>query len=106
MKKLLSLLFALSIAVLHAQDNKGTDFWIGFTPNINTSSNTIQVYITSDVNTNATVSAPGIAFNQNVAITAGVISTVTIPTSIIPTAFIRISVFFRLTSGQGIISGR
>ena len=62
--------------------NKGTDFWLGYGSHIaHNSANpeTMVVYITSDVNTTATVEVSALAFSQVVAIKANVVSTVTIP---------------------------
>ncbi|MEI6947625.1 PKD domain-containing protein [Paraflavisolibacter sp. H34] len=69
-----------------AQDfsNKGKDFWIGygnhvrmFTPN--QAAESMQLYITSDVNTSGRVEIASINFSQSFTITANQITTIDIP---------------------------
>lgn len=59
--------------------NKGTDFWLGYGTHISTGN--MVLYLTSDVNTTATVTVAGVGFTQTVAVTANTITTVPIPTS-------------------------
>lgn len=66
--------------------NKGKDFWIGYGNHVRMfnagGAEKMQIYITSDVNTTATVSIPSIGFNQtNIAINANQITTIDIPRS-------------------------
>ena len=59
--------------------NKGTDFWLGYGNHVSTGN--MVLYLTSDVNTTATVTIPNLNFNQTVAITANVVQFVDIPTT-------------------------
>jgi gliding motility-associated-like protein len=82
--------FLLLFLVLHvmtdsrAQDftNKGKDFWVGYGNHVRMftggAAETMQLYITSDVNTSGQVSIPGI-FQSNFTVTANQITTVNIP---------------------------
>ena len=75
-------LFSFEKTFSQGTSNKGTDFWLGYGTHINHNGNapeTMVVYITSDVNTTATVEVSALAFSQVVPITANVVSTVTIP---------------------------
>ena len=77
-------LLMLSFGKSYAQgtSNKGTDFWLGYGTHVNhngTAPETMVVYITSDVNTTATVEVLALNFTQTVPIVANVVSTVTIP---------------------------
>ncbi len=87
-KLLLSCYFTLAALMLYSQDfsNKGREFWLGYGNHQQMYAGNTQgmaVYITSDVNTTATVDIPGIGFSTSVAVTAFQISTVTIPNSAI-----------------------
>ncbi len=78
------LLSLISIERANAQgtSNKGTDFWLGYGTHIAHGGNNPEpmvVYITSDVNTTATVAVAALAFSQTISVTANVVSTVTIP---------------------------
>lgn len=93
--KHISFLIAFTLALLSfhfpvtAQQlsNMGKDFWIGYGHHVRmvnqpaNSSNTekMQLYITSDVTTNAKVAIPGIGFEQSVAVVPNQISTIDIP---------------------------
>ncbi len=59
--------------------NKGTDFWLGYGNHVTTGS--MVLYLTSDVNTKATVTIPNLGFSQTVDITANVVQFVDIPTT-------------------------
>ncbi len=59
--------------------NKGTDFWLGYGNHISTGN--MVLYLTSDVNTTATVTIPNLGFSQTVSITANVVQFVDIPTT-------------------------
>jgi hypothetical protein len=79
------ILFSLATSALtgtHAlaadPDSKGTDFWIGFPTNY-LSPPTLSLFITGDTNTLGTVDIPGIAFSTPFAVTAGIVTTVSIP---------------------------
>ncbi|HTL09312.1 MAG TPA: IgGFc-binding protein, partial [Chitinophagaceae bacterium] len=74
--------------LLQGQDfsNKGKEFWLGYGNHqemYNTNRQGMTVYITSDVNTSATVSIAGINFNSTVQVTAFQITAVDIPNSAI-----------------------
>jgi gliding motility-associated-like protein len=89
MRKLLLLICLLGMtAFINAQDftNKGKDFWIGYGNHVRMftggQQETMQLYITSDVNTTGQISIQGIAgFPQNFTVTANQITTVNIPRS-------------------------
>jgi gliding motility-associated-like protein len=75
-------------ACLYAQDftNRGTDFWVGYGNHVRMFSagvpETMELYITSDVNTSGTISIQGVpGFPQNFNVTANQITTVNIPRS-------------------------
>lgn len=72
-------LFIALQAFSQGTSNKGTDFWLGYGTHISTGN--MVLYLTSDVNTSATVTVAGISFSQTVTITANAITTVSIPTS-------------------------
>lgn len=78
-----SLLFSFLLIALQSfsqgTSNKGTDFWLGYGTHISTGN--MVLYLTSDVNTSATVTVGGIGFSQTVSIIANAITTVSIPTS-------------------------
>ncbi|MFD2732264.1 PKD domain-containing protein [Pedobacter alpinus] len=59
--------------------NKGTEFWLGYGKHVSVGQ--MVLYITSDVNTTATVTIPGLGFTQTVTITANQVQFVDIPTS-------------------------
>lgn len=64
--------------------NKGTDFWLGYGKHIAHGSRnpeTMALYITSDVSTNAVVEIASINFSKTVQITANQVTEVTIPSS-------------------------
>lgn len=70
---------ALSSAgsALAALDSKGTEFWLMFNQNYQTSS--LNLFITGDVATTGTVSIPGLSFSQSFSVTPGMVTTVDIP---------------------------
>lgn len=85
MKKIIFSLFSLILwtVVGFAQiskDSRGTDFWLMFNSNENTS--TPLLYISSDVNTSGVVSVPGISFTQPFTVVANTITVITLPTSL------------------------
>jgi pimeloyl-ACP methyl ester carboxylesterase len=61
-----------------AQDSQGRDFWITFLKNYTTTP-TLQLFITSDFNTQGTVEIPGISWSQSYAVEANRTTTVNIP---------------------------
>jgi len=78
------MLLLSAVVLLRAQDfsNKGKEFWLGYGNHqemYNTNKQGMTVYITSDVNTNATVEIAGINFKRTVAVTAFQITQVDIP---------------------------
>ena len=80
MKKILIACLALLFGFhTYAQDSQGDDFWVMFPGNLGTA--TLPLYITSGVNTSGTVSIPGLSFTTNFNVTAGVITTVNLPTT-------------------------
>ncbi|MEO6314113.1 MAG: PKD domain-containing protein [Chitinophagaceae bacterium] len=85
---LLSMLLLLLCLLTHAQDfsNKGKEFWLGYGNHqemYNSNKQGMTVYITSDVNTSATVEIAGVGFSRTVGITAFQITTVEIPNTAI-----------------------
>jgi len=71
--------FGLTGNARAAQDSKGTDFWLVFMHNYSGTPN-LQLFITSDVDTNGTVEIPGLAWSQGFTVTANTTTTVNIPT--------------------------
>jgi hypothetical protein len=72
-----SLFFLCSMTASAQLSTKGTDFWLGFSENIN--SPTLTVFITSDVATTGTVSIPMGTFSQNFTLSANSSTSVVIP---------------------------
>ncbi|WP_442796099.1 PKD domain-containing protein [Pelobium manganitolerans] len=72
-------LFASKHANGQGASNKGTDFWLGYGKHIETGQ--MVVYITSDVNTSATVSISNLGFSQTVQVPANGLVAVDIPTA-------------------------
>jgi RHS repeat-associated protein len=64
------------------RSSKGSEFWLMFQEALGS---TPSVFITSEVNSTGTVSAPGVNFSQNFSIAAGQITSVTLPASILAT---------------------
>ncbi|CAH1904467.1 IgGFc_binding domain-containing protein [Candidatus Nitrotoga sp. HW29] len=60
-------------------DSKGTDFWLMFNSNYETSE--LTLFITGDTATSGTVSIPGLAFTSLFTVTPGTITSVIIPSS-------------------------
>lgn len=86
MRKYLLLLTLMGTVLLSkAQDftNKGKDFWIGYGNHVRMLSGgvaeTMQIYITSDVNTTGRVEIPSIAFTQTFSVTANQVISINIP---------------------------
>src|SRR6478672_9217583 len=77
--------FLFSFTEVFAQSsNKGTNFWLGYGNHVAHGSNnpeTMVLYITSDVNTSATVSVASLSFTTTVAITANNVTEVAIPSN-------------------------
>ncbi|HQY51459.1 MAG TPA: T9SS type A sorting domain-containing protein [Ignavibacteria bacterium] len=63
-----------------ALDSKGTDFWLMFNGNV--SAPTITLFITSNINTSGNVSIPGLAFSVPFNVTANVVTSVVLPSSV------------------------
>ncbi|MFC1818955.1 alpha/beta fold hydrolase [Thermodesulfobacteriota bacterium] len=63
-----------------AQDSKGRDFWVTFMENYTGGPN-LQLFITSEFNTQGMVEIPGLAWSQNFSITANQTTTINIPSS-------------------------
>lgn len=80
-KKLLTFCFGLfTVVSAYSQySTAGTDFWFGFLENFSGSQIDGQLYITSPVNTNCTVTLANGSYTQSFAITANVLLNVTIP---------------------------
>ena len=94
-----SILFPAKQIIAQDFSNKGKDFWIGYGNHVRMFNNTplpgtgcvtqaggaqvcpetMEIYVTSDVNTTGFVEIPSIGFNQNFTITANTITTVVIP---------------------------
>ncbi|TKB99006.1 PKD domain-containing protein [Pedobacter cryophilus] len=72
-------LFSVEKTFAQGTSNKGTDFWVGYGTHIATGN--MVLYLTSDVNTTATVSINALGSTQIVNITANIVSTVTIPST-------------------------
>ena len=68
------------------QDSKGTDFWLMFTANFDSSAQ-LTLFITGETNTTGTVSIPGLAvpFTAPFIVTAGVVTSVPLPSTAIVT---------------------
>jgi hypothetical protein len=79
LKKIIIILAALLISANLANaapDSKGTDFWLAFQDNLNPPQ--LTLFITGEVATTATVTAPGMAAT-NFAVTPGIVTVVPIP---------------------------
>ncbi len=74
----------VSVVVLRAvppsgvADNKGTDFWVAFTPNYNEPPE-LSLFITGDSPTSGTVEIPALSFSDEFTVTPGNVTTVKIP---------------------------
>lgn len=68
---------ALAAPAAHAQDSKGSEFWLAFPGNLGTP--TLSLFITGDTATNGTVAVPGLAFSSPFSVTPGTVTTVVIP---------------------------
>jgi RHS repeat-associated protein len=60
------------------RSSRGTDFWLMFPGNLG--SPELSLFITGDVNTTGTVTIPGLNFGAPFTVTAGQVTTVTLPT--------------------------
>ena len=78
----LMLIFCASTHVA-AQDtsNSGTNFWVGWTGHVDGSNSQMSLYLTSSVNTTATVSVPGLGISNTYNITANNVTIATISKS-------------------------
>lgn len=76
----LTLLLSMFFTTVSAQapDSKGKDFWLTFPGNY--SPGALSFFISGDVATTGTVSAPGTGFTTNFTVTPGTVTTVTLPT--------------------------
>jgi gliding motility-associated-like protein len=88
MRRLLLLFLVLHvITISRSQDftNKGKDFWIGYGNHVRMitggAPETMQLYITSDVNTKGQVTVAGTGFSQSFNVSANQIVTINIPRS-------------------------
>ncbi len=59
-------------------DSSGTDFWLTFPQNYNTTPS-LQLFVTSDTDTTGIVSIPGLSFTQDFSTTARMVTAITIP---------------------------
>ncbi len=83
--KTLVLLLCISsslYSVAQSKSNKGVEFWVGFMFHYEGTSAGHSLYITSDSNTNGTVSVPGESWSSNFSVTANNLTVVTIPSSV------------------------
>ena len=82
---LLLFIFFCAYICVDAQDfsNKGKDFWVGYGNHVrmfNTgTAETMQIYLTSDVNTTGNINITSIGFSQTFTVTANQITVVNIP---------------------------
>lgn len=60
-------------------DNRGKDFWICFEQNYDNSDISFKLFISSEVNTNCTISIPYLNWEQSYSVTAREITTVELP---------------------------
>ncbi len=60
-------------------DSKGTEFWLMFGQNLG--GYALTLFITSEVDTSGTIDIPGLSHNDTFSITAGTVTSVTIPTT-------------------------
>ena len=73
------LLFICCLSSAFGQKNsRGKDFWLMFNQNYSLSGELV-LFITGDVNTSGTVTIPGLTFTQNFTVTAGAVTSVTLP---------------------------
>ena len=85
MRKFLLLFFTTLSITVFCQDfsNKGKDFWVGYGNHIRMfnagTAETMQIYITSDVNTSGNISIVSVGFYQNFTVTANQITVINIP---------------------------
>lgn len=79
---LLATIFGVASASAEIDDNKGTEFIIGFMANMATSGENVVLFITGDVPTNGTVEIPGLAFSTPFSVTPGAITSVALPLAV------------------------
>ncbi len=60
-----------------ARESKGTDFWLTFPGNLARSQ--LSLFLTGDEDTTGTVTIPGLGFAMSFSVTAGAVTTVTLP---------------------------
>jgi Ca2+-binding RTX toxin-like protein len=60
-------------------DSAGSDFWLNFSSNISPGPE-LSLFITGSTSTTGTVAIGGLSFSQNFSVTAGTVTTVSIPT--------------------------
>ncbi|MBV6479758.1 MAG: hypothetical protein HGGPFJEG_02551 [Ignavibacteria bacterium] len=91
-KKFYSIFFSIIIVLTclnyskAAFDSKGTDFWLMFNYNDLGGSQTLSIFITSDVNTTGNVAIPGLGFSAPFSVTANTVTTVVVPNSAVVTS--------------------
>lgn len=75
------LLLFFSTASVFGQSSRGKDFWLMFNANNIDGDPVLSLFITGDINTSGTVSIPGQSFSTNFTVTAGTVTTVSLPLS-------------------------
>lgn len=80
----LILLILMNFIKINAQNSLGTEFWVTFQTNFSNVNPIpeLSLFITSGVNTAGTVSIPGQGYSFDFNVTAGNITTVTVPTEL------------------------
>lgn len=79
---LLTFLCCITQAKAQGKDSQGKDFWLMYNTNYDGSS-TLKVFITSSVNTQGTVSIPGLSFSQPFSVTANTVTAVDLPNDLV-----------------------
>ncbi len=109
LRRALCMLLAVVAAIAtQAQDfsNKGREFWLGYGNHqemYNSKRQGMTVYITSDVNTSATVAIAGINFTSTVAITAFQITAVDIPNTAVLDMEGKSNLGIHVTADKGVV---
>ena len=62
-----------------APDQRGTDYWVLFTENIDVVNVDLTLLITGETATTGVVSMPGLGFQETFSVTPGAVATVAIP---------------------------
>ncbi len=63
-------------------DSSGTEFWLMFNGNLAGGGEVVNLFITGGVNTTGTVEIPGLGFSAPFSVTAGNVTTITLPLSV------------------------